>query len=76
MIENQIERQSSIKFIEVLVNENIRHIKRYNNTTEIKITKNIGLLYDAKNNLNMESLKHLHFTYVHSSQFAWTQRRI
>ena len=51
MIENQIERQSSIKFIEVLLNENIRHIKRYNNTTEIKITKNIGLLYDAKTTL-------------------------
>ena len=39
IIENQIERQSSIKFIEVLLNENIRHIQRHNNTIEIKITK-------------------------------------
>ena len=57
MIENQIERQSSIKVIEVLLNENIRHIKRYNNTTEIKITKNIGLLYDAKNNCSQFTVR-------------------
>ena len=57
---NQIERKKAIKFLGVMLNENINwqdHIHKVENN----IAKNIGLLYRAKYLLNESSLKCLYF---------------
>ena len=74
-IGNQIiEKTSSIKFLGVMLDENItwkNHIK----TVENKLAKNIGLLYRAKQFLNETSLKTIYFSYIHSylnyANIAW-----
>ena len=55
-----IQRKSSIKFLGVVLDENISwedHIK----TTEKKLARNIGLLYRTKPYLDETSLKSIHF---------------
>ena len=62
---NQIERKKAIKFLGVMLDENVNwqeHIR----TVENKIAKNIGLLYRAKYLLNELSLKCIYFAYIHS----------
>ena len=43
---------------------------------EIKLKKNIGLLYRAKQLLNTSSLKSIYFSYIHTylnyTNIAWT----
>ena len=43
---------------------------------EIKLKKNIGLLYRAKQLLNTSSLKSIYFSYIHTylnyANIAWT----
>ena len=59
-----LKRQASIKFLEVILDENIswnEHIK----TAENKLSKNIGLLCKAKQLFN-ESIKSTYFSYIHS----------
>ena len=61
---NIIEKATSIKFLGVMIDENISwrdHIK----TVENKLSKNIGLLYQAKQFLDENSLKALYFSYIH-----------
>ena len=71
---NIIEKATSIKFLGVMIDENISwrdHIK----TVENKLSKNIGLLYQAKQFLDENSLKTLYFSYIHSyldyANIAW-----
>ena len=70
----QIQRTGSIKFLQVLLDENLswkEHIK-YN---ENKIAKNLGLLYKAKHYLNKRSLLVLKYpfihTYINPGNIAW-----
>ena len=62
---NSIERTTSIKFLGIMIDENITwedHI----HTIEKKLAKNLGLLYQAKHILDNESLKTIYFSYIHS----------
>ena len=74
-----IKRKSSVKFLGVMLDENIswkEHIK----TIEKKLAKNIGLLYRAKPYLDEMSLKTIYFSYIHSylnyANIAWASTRI
>ena len=73
---NQIERKKGIKFLSVMLDENVNwqeHIR----TVENKIAKNIGLNYRAKYLLNESSLKRIYFAYIHSylnyANIAWAR---
>ena len=58
-----IERQEFIKFLEVLLDENLKwkeHIKH----TENKIAKNVGLLYKARPFLERNALLTLYYSYM------------
>ena len=62
--DRQIKRVESTKFLGVLIDENLTwkdHIKY----VESKISKNLGLLYKAKNYLNKKALMSLYFSYIH-----------
>ena len=61
----EIKRAESIKFLRVLLDENLSwkpHIKYIEN----KIAKNIGLLFKAKSFLNKQSLLSLYYSYIQS----------
>ena len=65
-INNQvIKRQSSIKFLGILLDENLSW-KEHLKLTENKVAKIIGLIYKAKPYLNKDSLLALYFFYIHS----------
>ena len=60
-----IERESSIKFLGVWIDENLTwrdHIY----TVENKITKNIGLLYQGKHYHDDNCLKQIYYAYIHA----------
>ena len=62
---NEIERSECLKFLGVLLDENLcwkEHIKYIEN----KIAKNIGLLYKAKPYIDKHSLLSLYHSYIHS----------
>ena len=62
--DNNIERETAIKFLGVLLDKNIsweEHIR----VVETKLAKNTGLLYRAKPSLEEKSLKSIYFTYIH-----------
>ena len=70
----KIQRTESIKFLGVLLDENLswkEHIK-YN---ENQIAKMLGLLYKAKNYLNKRSLLVLYYSFIHAyinyENIAW-----
>ena len=54
-----------VKFLGVTLDEKITW-KDHIHTIEKKVTKDIGLLYRAKQLLNEESLKIVYFSYIHS----------
>ena len=63
----KIKREESIKFLGVLLDENVtwkEHLKYIEN----KCAKNIGLLYKAKHHLNKKYLVVLYCSYVHLYQ--------
>ena len=65
IVNSVLKRQTSIKFLGVMLDENIswkEHIK----TVENKLSKNIGLLCKAKQKPDNESLKGIYFSYIHS----------
>ena len=62
---NSIERTTSIKFLGVMIDENITW-EDHMHTIEKKLAKNLGLLYQAKHILDNESLKTIYFSYIHS----------
>ena len=62
---HKVERVKSIKFLGVLLDENLSwkdHIKYIEN----KVAKNIGLLYRAKLFLDKNSLLTLYYSYIHT----------
>ena len=60
-----IKRQSSIKFLGILLDENLSR-KEHFRLTEHKTAKNIGLIHKAKPYLNKDSLLALCFSYIHA----------
>ena len=63
-IVNILKRRTSIKFLGVMLDENIswkEHVK----IEENKLSKNVGLLCKAKQLLDNESLKSIYFSYIH-----------
>ena len=70
----EIERTNAIKFLGILLDENI-FWKNHIRSVEKKLAKNIGLLYRAKYLLDDSSLKTIYFSYVYSylnyANIAW-----
>ena len=70
----KIERETAIKFLDVILDENITWEKHIC-TSESKLAKNIGLLYHAKPLLHVKSLKSIYFVYIPSylnyANIAW-----
>ena len=69
-----IKRETSIKFLGVIIDENItwrNHINYLSN----KISKNIGVMYRARRFLNLQNMKYLYFSLIHSyinyGNIAW-----
>ena len=60
-----IERTSYIKFLGVMLDENLSWKDRIK-TIENKAAKNVGLLHCAKRFLDETSLKAIYFSYIHS----------
>ena len=60
----EIERTNAIKFLGILLDENISW-KNHIRSVEKKLAKNIGLLYRAKYLLDDSSLKTIYFSYIH-----------
>ena len=69
-----IERESSIKFSGVWIDENLTW-RDHIHTIENKIVKNIGLLYQGKHYLDDNYLKQIYFAYIHAylnyANIAW-----
>ena len=69
-----IERVPSIKFLGVLLDENLSR-KDNIRYTENKISKNLGILYKARDYVSKESLLSLYYAYIHTytnyANFAW-----
>ena len=69
-----IERESSIKFLGVWIDENLTW-RDHIHTVENKIAKNIGLLYQGKHYLDDNCLKPIYFAYIHAylnyANIAW-----
>ena len=77
--DSNIQRENSIKFLGVLLDENLswkEHIKY----TENKIAKNIGILYKAKPYLTKKCMLSLYYSYIHSfvtyGNIAWASTYI
>ena len=60
----KIEREAAIKFLGVMLDENISW-EKHMRTIESKLAKNIGLLCRAKPLLQVKSLKSIYFAYIH-----------
>ena len=71
---NKIERETSIKFLGVILDENISW-KKHIETVENKISKNMGILGKVSNLLNTKCLKNVYFSLIHSyinyANIAW-----
>ena len=69
------ERESSIKFLGVWIDENLTW-RDHVHTVENKIAKNIGLLYQGKHYLDDNCLKQIYFAYTHAylnyANIAWS----
>ena len=62
---NFIERTTSIKFLGVMIDEDITR-EDHIHTIAKKLAKNLGLLYQAKQIVDNESLKTIYFSNIHS----------
>ena len=62
---NEIKRSLSIKFLGVLVDENLTWIDHIT-LVENKLSQNLGLLHKAKNYLNKKSMASLYYSLIHS----------
>ena len=63
--DKEIKRVDSIKFLGIMFDEHLT-CRNHITTKQNKISKNLGLLYKAKRVLNMNALKSLYFSFVHS----------
>ena len=61
----EIKRVDSIKFLGIMLDEHLTW-RNHITTIENKISKHLGLLYKAKRVLNMNALKSLYFSFIHS----------
>ena len=72
--DNNIERKTAIKFLGVMLDENISW-EEHLCTVETKLAKNIRLLYCTKPLPKEKSLKSIYFAYIHSylnyANIAW-----
>ena len=70
---NETKRSSLIKFLGVLVDENLTWVDHI--TVENKLSKNLGLLHKAKKYLNKKSMVSLYYSFTHSyvsyGNIAW-----
>ena len=62
---DKIKRSSSIKFIGVLVDENLTWLDHIT-LVENKLSKNLGLLHKAKNYLNKKCMVSLYYSFIYS----------
>ena len=69
-----IERESSIKFLGVWIDENLTW-RDHIHTVENKIANNIGLLYQGKHYLDDNCFKQIYFAYINAylncANIAW-----
>ena len=63
--ETEIKREHSLKFLGVMVDENLTW-KDHIDLLENKISKNVGVLYKASKLLNTKCLKNIYFALIHS----------
>ena len=63
--QNPIMKQESTKFLGICIDENLTW-QHHINLIETKISKNLGLLYKAKQFLNKKSLLSLYYSYIHT----------
>ena len=72
--ETEIKRVQSIKFLGVIIDENLTW-KNHIELLENKIAKNIGVLFKASKLLNITCLKNIYFALIHSyinyANIAW-----
>ena len=75
----KINRSLSIKFLGALVDENLTWVDHIT-TVANKLSKNLGLLYKAKNYVNKKSMVSLHYSFIHSylnyGNIAWCSTSI
>ena len=60
----EIKRESSIKFLGVIIAENLTQ-KNHIEVVENKISKNIGVLYRASHLLDFKNLLKIYFSFIH-----------
>ena len=63
--DKEIKPADSIKFLGIMFDEHLTW-RNHITTIENKISKNLGFLYKAKRVLNMNALKSLYFSFIHS----------
>ena len=72
--ESEIKREHSLKFLGVIVDENLNW-KNHIELLENKIAKNVGVLFKASKFLNMRCLVNIYFALIHSyisyANIAW-----
>ena len=72
---HDIERVNTMKFLGVLLDDNLSSWKEHIKYHENKVAKNIGLMYRAKPFLDKESLLALYYSYIYSylnyANLAW-----
>ena len=60
----EIKRENSVKFLGVIIDENLTW-KNHTEVVEIKISKNIGVLYKASHLLDFKNLLKIYFCFIH-----------
>ncbi|XP_065664405.1 uncharacterized protein LOC136086066 [Hydra vulgaris] len=65
---NIIKREISSKFLGVILDENVTW-REHISVVENKVSKNIGILYKAKQVLNQSCLKYIYFSFIHANTF-------
>ena len=60
-----IKREHSMKFLGVILDENVRAHKEHIKLIENKTAKNIGILYKAKFLLNQNCLINIYYSFIH-----------
>ena len=75
MIKIKIKRENSLKFLGVMINENLTW-KTHIELVENKISKSAGILFKASRYLNSKSLRSIYFALVHPyinyANISWT----
>ena len=71
---NVIERESSLKFLGVILDEHLTW-EKHMQLVENKVSKNVGVLYKASKLINSKCLPSIYFSFIHSyinhANIAW-----